>query len=448
MRTATRALSRNVTRSILTCLGIIIGIAAVIAMVEIGQGSSHAIEETIGRLGANVIQIDPSDAVKAGVSSGSGGRNTLRPADADAIARECSGVRWAAPSVDCRMQVIYGNRNYSPRNILGTSPDYLKIRDWDLADGAGFTEEDLRRGASVCLMGQGPAKELFGSESPVGKEVRVGSVRLKVLGLLGKKGATMDGRDMDDVVIAPWTTIKYRLASGRQSNPMSGDGSASSSVNSLSAIYPAQQLQLYPSKSASQVASFRLITRFSDLDDIFISAESPGAVAQVKRDVTVLLRERHHLAPHDPDDFRIRDLTEISETVASTSRLMTRLLLCVATISLVVGGVGIMNIMLVSVTERTKEIGLRMAVGARARDILRQFLLEASLLCLAGGIVGILLGRGISVGVTALMGWPTLVSIPAVVAAVGVSVLVGVVFGYYPAWKASRLDPIEALRAE
>ena len=435
-------------RSVLTCLGIIIGIGAVIAMVEIGQGSAHAIAHTIETLGAGVVQIDPSDAVKAGISTGSGGRVTLTPADCDAIRRECSAVRWAAPSVDSHMQVICGNRNWSPRNILGTTPDFLLIRNWeDLAQGMPFTEEDVRTAACVCLIGQTPARALFGEESPIGKEVRVKSLRMKVLGVLSKKGANMGGQDQDDYFIAPWTTIKYRLTSARDQANQPAASSALSKVNSLADLYPSQQVQLYPQASAAQTADRPRMTRFPDLDDIWISATSPQDVPLAIHQITQLLRDRHRLQDDQPDDFRIRDLTEIAQTLAASSALMTNLLLCVALISLLVGGVGIMNIMLVSVTERTREIGLRMAVGARERDILRQFLVEAVVLCLAGGIAGILLGRGVSIAVTALLSWPTLPSLAAV-AAVGVSVGVGIVFGYYPAWKASRLDPIDALRYE
>jgi ABC-type antimicrobial peptide transport system permease subunit len=437
-------------RSGLTCLGIVIGIASVIAMAEIGRGSAQAIDEAISRMGANVVQVDPSDIVKAGVSSGSGGRVTLTPADADAIARECSGVRWTAPSVDGHLQLIYGNKNYSPQKVLGTTPTYLKIRDWSkLAAGAAFTDEDVARGACVCLMGQVPARELFGTVSPVGKYVRMKDVQVRVVGVLAKKGASATGRDLDDVVLVPWTTSKFRLIGSRQSagaQPIEAD--AASGTNSLSQLYPGQKMQRYPIKSTAQIADYPLLTRFIDVDDIYISAESQQQLAQVKRQITALLRDRHRTPPDAPDDFRIRDWTEISETLSSTNRLIGNLLLCVALISLVVGGVGIMNIMLVAVTERTREIGLRMAVGATSGDIRRQFLLEAAILCLAGGIVGIGLGRGVSWAVTQTLGWPTRSSVPAVLAAVIVSGLIGLVFGFYPAWKASRLDPIEALRHE
>ena len=448
VRTAYRALRCNVMRSALTALGIIIGIAAVIAMVEIGRGSSAAVRRTIESLGANVIQIDPSDAVKAGVSSGGGSRMTLTPADGEALGRECPSVRWSAPSIDVRAQVLYGNRNWSPSNIRGTTPTFLLIRDWaNLAAGECFTEDDVRTAAPVCLLGQTVSRALFSDEEPLGKQIRIKSLMVKVIGVLAPKGASMTGRDQDDYIVLPWTTAKFRL-SGVRSATVSTATSIGGGINTLNNLYPGGAPSLYPQPSAAQLADFPQMTRFADMDDIFVSAVSSEEVPAAISQITALLRERHKLQEDDPDDFRIRDMTEISSALGKTTTLMTNLLLCVALISLVVGGVGIMNIMLVCVTERTREIGLRMAVGARSRDILQQFLVEAVVLCAAGGMIGIAFGRAISHFVTVFLRWPTEVSLGAMLVAVLVSVSVAMIFGFYPAWKASRLDPIEALRYE
>jgi ABC-type antimicrobial peptide transport system permease subunit len=456
IRSALRALRRNPMRAALTTLGIIIGVAAVITMMEIGKGSSAAIQRTISSMGANNLLIHPGTAASGGVSFGAGSVMTLTPQDCDAVLRECPAVRSAAPDVNARTQVIYGNRNWVPLFINGTTPAFLDVRNFTLAEGEMFTDRDIRNASKVCVLGQTLVRELFSKESPLGKEVRVRNVSFRVVGVLRGKGANMMGMDQDDILLAPWTTIKYRvarssLANVNQSSAASGSGSGSgtaSAVNSLNNLYPSAQLNLYPQQSATQAANTPLPVRFTNVDHILVSAHSANEIPLAMRQITALLRERHRIRPGEADDFSIRDMTEQTRALASTSTLMTNLLLSVALISLIVGGVGIMNIMLVSVTERTREIGLRMSVGARARDILRQFLMEAVTLCLAGGAIGILIGRGSSYLVTILLQWPTEISLPAILAAVIVSASVGIIFGFYPAWKASRLDPIEALRYE
>jgi ABC-type antimicrobial peptide transport system permease subunit len=452
LRTALRALRRNLLRSALTCLGLIIGIAAVVTLMEIVAGTAEAVRQTIASLGANFVQVEAGSSSSSGVHSGAGTCLTLSPQDCDAILSECSAVRCAAPGVDCRLQIIYANRNWQPWKILGTTPTYLTVRNWtDLEEGDPFTDSDVRNAAGVCLMGQTPARELFGDESPLGEEVHVRGVPLRVVGVLRRKGANMMGMDQDDLVVAPWTTVKYRLNSSKLAFADRGvptGTSTLSQVNTLSKVYPNQQAQVYPQRSPTQAADSPQLIRFADLDDIYISANSPKEVPQAIDQIGQLLRQRHRLRDDQPDDFGIRNWTEMSKTLGATATLMANLLLAVALIALLVGGVGIMNIMLVSVTERTREIGLRMAVGARPRHIRNQFLTEAVVLCLFGGAVGIALGRGVSATVTALLNWPTIPSLMAALTAVVVSVAVGIIFGYYPAWKASRLDPIEALRFE
>jgi ABC-type antimicrobial peptide transport system permease subunit len=458
LRMAVRALRRNVLRSALTTLGIIIGVGAVIAMMEIGQGSSTAIKRTIASMGANNLLIQPGTASSGGVTFGSGSIITLTPDDARTIARECPAVREVAPVVRARTQVVYGNKNWVPLYIYGTTPAFLDVRDWnDLEEGEAFSDRDVRNGNKVCLIGQTLVRELFGGRSPLGKEIRVQNVAFKVVGVLSGKGANMMGIDQDDILLAPWTTIKYRVAgtsattanqSASATAASSSSGQVSTAVNTLNQVYPSIQTNLYPVPSATQSADTPQPVRFTNVDQILVQAQTTEEIPLAIRQITQLLHERHRIHAGQPDDFNIRDMTEMTKALSSTTSLMTQLLLCVALISLVVGGVGIMNIMLVSVTERTREIGLRMAVGARAGDILRQFLVEAVVLCLLGGAMGIIMGRLSSFLVTAFLHWPTEPSMPAIVAAVLVSATVGILFGYYPAWKASKLDPIEALRYE
>jgi ABC-type antimicrobial peptide transport system permease subunit len=436
-------------RAALTALGIIIGVGSVIAMMEIGSGSSAAIQKSISSMGANNLMIIPGQAASGGVSFGAGSNVTLTPDDCEAIAKECPAVRVAAPIVRTRsQQLIYGDKNWVPMQIFGTTPDWLDIRDWkNLAAGEIFSDRDVRNANKVCVIGQTIAKQLFGNESPVGKDIRVQNVTFKVVGVLSRKGANMVGMDQDDLLLAPWTTMKYRV-SGTPSMTTGSSSSSTSSSTSTGDVYPTSKVQYYPQQSSVQVQDNPMLVRFANVDQIMASAVNSEERALAIQQITDVLRQRHRLGASEPDDFQVRDMAEMSSVLTQTTTLMTTLLLAVATISLIVGGVGIMNIMLVSVTERTREIGLRMAVGARAKDILRQFLIEAIVLCVTGGIIGIVLGCGGSYLVTLLLRWPTQTSPAAIIASVLVSASVGVIFGFYPAWKAARLDPIEALRYE
>jgi ABC-type antimicrobial peptide transport system permease subunit len=317
-----------------------------------------------------------------------------------------------------------------------------------------FTDRDVRNGNKVCVIGNTVRRQLFQDASPIGKEIRINNVLFRVIGVLGRKGANMMGMDQDNIVLAPWTTIKYRvsgatLANTNQSGSSSSSSSSSTSdtVNTLGSLYPTATSR-YSSRSSIQAADTPQPVRFTNVDQIVVKAASATKIKPAIGQITELLRERHRIREGNDDDFKIQDMSEMIQMFSSTTQSMSTLLLVVALISLVVGGVGIMNIMLVSVTERTREIGLRMAVGARSYHILRQFLVEAVVLCLVGGAMGILLGRGTSILVRWKVHWPTEASLSTIIAAVAVSVGVGVVFGFYPAWKASRLDPIEALRYE
>jgi len=448
--TALRALRRNITRSALTVLGIVIGIAAVIAMMEIGKGSSGAIRKTIASMGANQILIMPGAAASGGVSFGGSSALTMTAEDCKAILADCPAIASAAPVVRARTQVVYQDRNWVPTFIYGSTADYLRVREWTrLTDGDMFTESDVRSGARNCLVGQTIVRELFRGGAAVGQEIRIQNVGFRIIGVLSPKGANTFGMDQDDIILAPWTTIKYRVSGQSASSGANSAASATASGagSSSNSIYPGASPIFHP-PSASQAADLPTQVRFANVDQIIASARSGGEIQAAIQQVTALLRERHRIGPGEADDFNLRDMTESASALASTTTMMTNLLLAVATISLLVGGVGIMNIMLVSVTERTREIGLRMAVGARSRDILRQFLVEATILCLIGGIFGLLLGRGGAMLVKEFRGWPIEPSVEAMIASVFVSAAVGMVFGFYPAWKASRLDPIEALRYE
>ncbi|OGQ98263.1 MAG: hypothetical protein A2505_10650 [Deltaproteobacteria bacterium RIFOXYD12_FULL_55_16] len=448
-RTAFRALRRNPMRAMLTTLGIVIGVGAVIAMMEIGAGSSAALKKTIASMGANVLVIRPGTASSGGITFGSGSTTTMTPEDSQAILRECPSIRNATPMVRARAQVVYGNRNWVPNAIYGVTPAYLDVQDWSiLAEGDPFSERDVLNGNRVCLLGQTLVRELFEGESPVGKEIRIKNIAFRVIGVLTPKGANMMGLDQDDVIIAPWTTIKYRVTGLSLANTNQSAVAATDSVNTLSNLYPTTPRSLYPERSSIQQANNPMPIRFANIDQVMAAASNAEEISAAIEQISLVLRERHRIRPGEPDDFIIRDMAELTRTLSTTTKLMTNLLLAVALISLVVGGVGIMNIMLVSVTERTREIGLRMAVGARGRDILRQFLVEAVVLCLTGGAMGIVLGHGGSLLVRTLLNWPVETSPSAIAASVLVSAGVGIIFGFYPAWKASRLDPIEALRYE
>lgn len=451
-RAALGALRRNKMRSGLSALGVIIAVAAVIAMTEIGQGSKATLQKGIASMGANTLMIFAGTTATGGVNQGTGSALTLTPQDAGEIARQCPAVSAVALVVRARSQIVYGNRNWVPEQISGTTPSFLSVRDWSMAGGEMFTDRDVRNGNKVCVIGNTVMRNLFPGVSPIGKEIRINNVSFRVIGVLGRKGANMMGMDQDNIVLAPWTTIKYRvsgttLTNTNQSASASGSSSTSDAVNTLSGLYPTAT-SLYPSRSSIQTADYPQPVRFTNVDQIVAKAASETKIKQAISQITDLLRERHRIRAGSEDDFSIRDMAEITKMLSSTTQSMSLLLLVVALISLVVGGVGIMNIMLVSVTERTREIGLRMAVGARSYHVLRQFLVEAVVLCLVGGAIGILLGRGTSILVRWKIHWPTEASLSTIFAAVAVSVGVGIAFGFYPAWKASRLDPIEALRYE
>lgn len=444
--TAMSALRRNLLRSILTMLGIVIGIASVIAMMEIGAGASKQMTERISSMGSNVLMISPVAISSGGVSAGSGTSVTLTSADCDAIIRDCPSVKAATPVLSQGgIQVVYGSRNWNPNRIESGSPAYLDVQNWTVAEGECFTERDVTAAAAVCVLGQTVVDELFGKdESPVGTDVRIKNVTFRVVGVLAKKGANLMGMDQNDTVIIPWTTMRNRLARG------GGTASTSSGSSSYSRkdLYSISSVGLYPPRDATQTSNYQMPIRFNNINRIQAAAISADAVQSAIAEIGETLRLRHKIADGAEDDFEVRNMSELIDTLTSTSTLMTNLLLIVALISLVVGGVGIMNIMFVSVTERTREIGLRMSIGARGSDILVQFLVESVMLCVAGGLVGIGAGRVASMIISSVLGWPTATSPSAIVLSFAVSAAIGMVFGFYPAWRASRLNPIDALRYE
>jgi len=396
---AFRALRRNKLRSVLTALGIIIGVGAVIAMVSIGNGAKAQVEQQIASLGENVILIFSGSVTSSGIRTGWGNAGTLKIEDAEAIRREVPGVIAVSEEVISTSQVSAGNQNWFTR-IYGESPEYFDIRKWPLSDGANFTSQDVRSANKVCVIGRTTASQVFGSESPIGQILRIKGVPFLVTGVLTAKGLSPQGTDQDDIVIMPYTSAMKRVIGG------------------------------------------------STLRGINVQVATPNDLAPAQQQITELLRQRHNIRSGRDDDFTVRNQQEIAETATATSRVMTLLLGAIASDSLVVGGIGIMNIMLVSVTERTREIGVRLAVGAHGRDILTQFLIEAVTLSVIGGAIGILLGLGASRMLSVFAHWPTLISIPSIIAAFFVSAAVGIFFGFYPAREAARLDPIEALRYE
>ena len=444
--TALNALRRNILRSVLTMLGIVIGIASVIAMMEIGSGASEQIAAKIANMGSDVLMITPVAISSGGVSAGSGTSVTLTTDDVDAIRRDCPAVRAVTPVLSQGgIQVVNGSRNWSPNRIESGTPDYLVVQNWEISDGACFTERDVNAAATVCVLGQTVVDELFDEgESAVGAQVRLNNVSFKVVGILAKKGTNLMGMDQNDTVIVPWTTLRNRLSRSGGTAPTASSSGEYSRKNK----YPISSVQYYPSRDATQTANYPMPIRFNNINRIMASATSSETVQDAIAEIKETLRLRHKLADGAEDDFDIRNMSELIDTITSTSSLMTSLLLIVALISLVVGGVGIMNIMFVSVTERTREIGLRMAIGARSSDILTQFLVESVILCLSGGLFGILTGRIASVVISSVLGWPTATSPSAIAMSVAVSAGIGIVFGFYPAWRASKLNPIDALRYE
>jgi putative ABC transport system permease protein len=404
VRIAGRALRVNKLRSALTMLGIIIGVAAVIAMVGVGAGAQARVAEQIQSLGSNLIIVLSGSVTSSGIRLGTGSQLTISEDDSAAIAREVPLVQASAPSVRGTAQVVYGNLNWATV-IQGVTPDYFEARDWPVVDGRAINPEDVEGATKIALLGQTTALNLFGESEPLGQIIRIKKVPFTVVAVLSRKGQNSWGQDQDDVILIPISTAKKKVLGASQANPRA--------VGSIS-------IKIRP-------------------DEDMVEAESQ---------IRALLRQRHRLQPFQDDDFWLRNLSEVLQTQEASSKVMTYLLAAIASVSLLVGGIGIMNIMLVSVTERTREIGLRMAVGARRRHILLQFLIEAVTLSLIGGIIGIALGLGGSRAISYFAEWRTLVTPESIVIAFGFAAGIGIFFGFYPARKASRLDPIEALRYE
>jgi putative ABC transport system permease protein len=399
LRIAIRALTRNKMRSLLTMLGIIIGVGAVIATVGVGQGAQQQVQEQIAAMGTNVIFVSSGSVNSAGLRLGNGATKTLIYDDMTAILREVPTISMAAPSSGASAQIVYENQNWNTK-VTGTEPQYFQIRTWDFARGSSFTQDDVTRSANVVVLGATVQQNLFGNTDPTGQTVRIGNLPFQVVGVLAAKGQSGIGQDQDDAIYVPITTLQKK------------------------------------------------ITGQNWLQNIIASATSQPASYAAQDQITALLRDRHRIRPGQDDDFSVRNLADVAQLADQSSKVMTLLLASIAGVSLIVGGIGIMNIMLVSVTERTREIGIRIAIGATESDVLRQFLSESVVLSLAGGIIGILFGVASSITITKVLGWHILISALAVMAAVVFSMAVGVFFGFYPARKAARLDPIEALRFE
>lgn len=402
-RTALRSLLSNRTRSILTMLGIIIGVGAVITMVAIGNGASQQMQEMIAGFGSNLIIVSPAPPNTTGARAKAGSGASLTLSDSEAIASEGFAVLRTAPEVSGTAQAVYRNNNWNT-SITGGTPDLLPVRTWELNRGVCFSDADVRSGAKVCVIGPTVAKELFGYANPVNSTIRIRNIPFKVSGVMKSKGANSFGLDQDDFILVPITTAQRRL--------------------------------------------FRSGTRVDSVNRINVQAKTRELLDTATEETKAILRQRHRIAKGAGDDFDIRDLTQSLESAASMSALMSLLLGAIASISLVVGGIGIMNIMLVSVSERTREIGIRMAIGARPSNVRMQFLTEAVVLSLLGGAVGIMIGWGISIAASAVLPFGAIVSLNSVFIAVGFSAGVGIFFGFWPAWKASNLDPIVALRAD
>jgi len=449
---AARALTRNKTRSALTMLGIFIGVAAVIAMVAVGDGARYSVQQQIQSLGTNLLVILPGATTSSGVRIGFGSTSTLTVSDAEAIKKEVRTVDAVSYTDRQVAQVIYANQNWST-TINGMTPEYLTIRDWPLAAGRNFTEEETRSAAPVCLLGQTVVNNLFkGDEDPVGAMIRVKHFPMRVVGVLSVKGQSNFGQDQDDIVLMPFTTAERKVLGTSQ---VSAAVASATTGSTNPVLNPYINVPLTTAQSPLYQTNTTIINPFGAppkisgvVNTIYLKARSAQEVDNALDEVTQVLHRRHHIQPGQDDDFTVRSLAEIAQASASASQVMTLLLATVASISLVVGGIGIMNIMLVSVTERTREIGIRMAIGARRLHILLQFLIEAALLGVTGGLAGAILGIVTSKLLSAMAKWPTLISPTAVVGGFVFAAAVGVFFGWYPARKASMMDPIEALRYE